>query len=97
VKKLNIRTEMDDGQVFHTTTKTADYLLFETTAKKHRWGGLSENPALWEAFLAWASLKRTGQYALTWEKFTAEVDSVEATQIDVDPMNAEVGDGSSPS
>jgi hypothetical protein len=97
MKKLTIRTVMDNGDEFDTTTKTADYILFEKTAKTHRWGGLSENPALWEAFLAWASLKRTGQYTLTWEKFLDEVDIVEATQVTVDPTTEEVGDASSPS
>lgn len=94
MKKLDIKIDMDNGDHFDVQTKTADYLLYETTAKKHRWGGVSDNPAQWEAFLAWAALRRLGKYSGTWESFVKEVDIVEAKQIDVDPTPEVVGDAS---
>lgn len=94
MKKLDIHIEMDNGDVFDVTTKTADYLLFEVTANKHKWGGISDNPARWEAFLGWAALRRMGKYGGTWEAFQKEVDMVEGKQQEVDPTQSEVGDAS---
>ncbi len=94
MKKLNVHVEMENGDVFDVSTKTADYLLYEETAKRHKWGGISDNPAKWEAFLAWAALRRLGKYVGTWEAFKAEVDMIEAKQEDVDPTNEVVGDAS---
>jgi len=95
VKKLDIKIEMENGDVFEVTTKTADFLLWEDTAKKHRWGTFSDNPARWEAFLGWAALKRLNKYGSTWEVFLKEVDMVEAIPVKVEPTNEEVGDASS--
>lgn len=95
MRRLDIHIEMENGDIFDVKTKTADYLLFETTAKRHKWGGVADNPALWEAFLAWAAIKRVGKYGGTWESFTKDVDIVEATPEDADPTNEVVGDASS--
>ena len=92
MKRLDIHIEMENGDVYDVTTKTADYLLFETTAKRHKWGGVSDNPALWEAFLAWSAARRVGKFAGTWETFQKEVDMVEAKQQEVDPTTEAVGD-----
>ena len=94
MRRLNINIVMENGDVYDVTTKTADYLLFETTAKRHKWGGVSDNPALWEAYLGWAALRRVGKFSGTWEAFTKEVDMVEATPEDVDPTKEVVGDAS---
>lgn len=94
MKKLDVHIEMDNGDVFDVQTKTSDYMLYEETAKRHKWGGLADNPAKWEAFLAWSALRRLGKYGGTWETFKGEVDIVEATQIDVDPTPTAVGDAS---
>jgi hypothetical protein len=95
MKKLDIHIEMENGDVFETQTKTADYLLFEVTAQKHRWGSMSDNPARWEAFLAWASLKRIGKYTAPWEQFLKDVEIVDAKPVVVDPTSEVVGDASS--
>jgi hypothetical protein len=87
---------MADGRVLDSTALLPDFMLFEKTAKKHGWKAApSENPVLWEAFLAWASLRRTGQYEGTWEAF---IDG-EAVLVDakvpesVDPIQPAVGTG----
>jgi len=94
MKKLDIKVEMENGDRFEVTTKTVDYLLWEDTAKKHRWGSFSDSPARWEAFLGWAAIKRMGKYSGTWEEFKSAVDSVEATPVAVEPTNEVVGDAS---
>jgi len=94
MKRLNIHVEMENGDVFDVVTRTTDYLLYETTAKKHKWGGVGENPAMWEAFLAWAAVRRLGKYSGTWEAFQKDVDMVEATPEETDPTSEVVGDAS---
>jgi len=94
VKRLDIHVEMENGDVFDVTTRTSDYLLYERTAKIHKWGTVSDNPALWEAFLAWASLRRVGKFSGTWEAFQKDVEMVEAKQQNVDPTPEVVGDAS---
>ncbi len=94
MRRLNITIEMDNGDKFEVQTKTADYLLYETTAKRHKWGTVSDNPAMWEAFLGWAASRRVGKYSGTWETFIKDVDMVEAKQEDLDPTQSVVGDAS---
>lgn len=94
MKKLDLHIEMNDGTKFDVQSKTSDYLLFESTAKRHKWGGISDNPAKWEAFIAWAALKRLGLTELTWEDFVDEVDMVEGRSDDADPTPVGAGAGS---
>jgi len=97
MKRLNVRAEMNDGTVLETRTALKDYVLFETTSKRQKppWGSISENPSLWEAFVSWAALRRTGQYQGGFESFQNDVDLVDATpQAEVDPTNEVAGDGS---
>jgi hypothetical protein len=91
VKKLNIHITMDNGDEFDVTTRTADYLLWETTSKRHKWGSITENPAMWEAFLAWAALKRNGQYTGPWESFIKDADSVNGIPEEVNPTTEVAG------
>ena len=97
MKRLNVRAEMVDGRVLETTTAMKDYILFETTGKRQKppWGGLSDNPSRWEAFVSWAALRRTGQYAGGFETFLDEADIVDATApdgTDVEPTTGDPGD-----
>lgn len=89
---------MANGEVLETTTSLRDYVLYETTAKRQRppWGAISDNPSRWEAFVSWAALRRTGQYAGGFETFLDEAEIVDCSQDEqVDPTNEEAGDGSS--
>lgn len=81
MKNLNIITELADGTILESSTALPDYLLFERTAKKHGWSTTpSDNPAVWESFLSWASLRRTKQYDGTWESFSGgDVANVDAS------------------
>lgn len=88
---------MVDGRVLETTTSLRDYVLYETTAKRQRppWGGISDNPSRWEAFVSWAALRRTGQYAEGFETFLDAAEIVDASSEDpVEPTNEVVGDDS---
>ena len=95
MKRLHATAEMADGSVLKADTTTKDYILFETTAKRQKppWGGISDNPARWEAFVSWSAFRRTGQYAGSFDAFLDDVDMVEASQeIDVDPTQPVAGD-----
>lgn len=97
MKRLHVRAEMADGRVLEAKTMMKDYLLFETTSKRQKppWGGISDNPSRWEAFVSWAALRRTGQYSAGFETFTEELDIVDAsTEEAVDPTNEEATEGS---
>lgn len=95
MKRLNVRAEMSDGRVLETKTALKDYVLYETTAKRQKppWGGISDNPSRWEAFITWAALRRTGQYSDSFDAFLTDAEIVDANQEeDVDPTQSEAGD-----
>ena len=97
MKRLNVRVEMNDGRELTCQTAMRDYIRFEETAKKQKppWGGISDNPSRWEAFVSWSALKRTAQYEGTWEQFLDDAALVDAAAEEtVDPTNVVVGDGS---
>jgi hypothetical protein len=96
MKKIDFVVEMDDGTTLKVTTKMADYVLYETTAKRQKppWGGIGDNPSLWETFVSWAALRRTGQFSSSFEAYQKEVGMVSGEAQDVDPTTTEPGDDS---
>jgi len=96
MKRLNVRVEMNDGRELTTKTSLKDYVSFETTAKRQKppWGGISDNPSRWEAFVSWSALRRTGQYDGTWEQFLDDAAIVDASADEVEPTQPAVGDAS---
>lgn len=98
MKRLAVHAEMTDGRVLEATTALKDYLLYETTAKRQKppWGGISESPSRWEAFITWAALRRTGQYTGSFDAFQDEAEIVDAnTEETVDPTTQDLGEESS--
>ena len=91
MKRLDVRAELPDGRVLETKTTVADTMLWERTARKHKWSlNISENPQTWETFIGWAAIKRSGQTDLGYEAFCAEaleltVTIPEGTDGEVDP------------
>ena len=97
MKRLSVHVEMQDGRAFDAKTSTADYVLYETTGRRQKppWGGISESPSQWEAFVSWAALRRTGQFSGSFDAFMREVDLVDAGADEtVDPTSAGPGDDS---
>lgn len=95
MKRLHATAEMADGSVLKADTTTKDYILYETTGKRQKppWGGISENPARWEAFISWSAFRRTGQYAGSFDAFLDDVEMVEAAgETEVDPTPSDPGD-----
>jgi hypothetical protein len=97
MKRLDVHATLFDGTELKATTALRDYILFETTAKRQKppWGGITENPTRWEAFVSWAALRRTGQYTGGFDQFLDEVEVVDASsEEDVDPTNQAATEGS---
>lgn len=95
MKRLNVRAEMNDGRVLEATTSLKDYVLYETTAKRQKppWGAVGENPSLWESFVSWAALRRSGQYPGSFDAFQNDADIVDASAEEpVDPTQSDPGD-----
>lgn len=90
MKRLDVKATLFDGRELTAKTALKDYILFENTGRRQKppWGGISDNPTRWEAFVTWAALRRTGQYSAGFETFLDEAEIVEAdSESDVDPTN----------
>jgi len=93
VKRLDVRAEFANGKLLEATTSMKDYILWETTAKRQKppWGGITENPSRWEAFITWAALRRTEQYSAGFETFLDEAEIVDASAPDTDDVEPTSG------
>ena len=79
--------DMVDGTEHRDVVATiADQVLFSTTRAKHKWPSFQDDPLLFQNFLAFAALRRTGAFAGGWDAFVAAALAVELLdQEDVDP------------
>lgn len=62
-------TLIDEAEV-SAEIRNPDRVRWDMTAAKHNWPSFQDSPFLGMTFLAWAALKRTGQYAGKWEDFS---------------------------
>ena len=61
-------TLIDETEV-SAEIRNPDRVRWDMTAAKHNWPSFQDSPFLGMTFLAWAALKRTGEYAGKWEDF----------------------------
>lgn len=64
-------TLIDDREV-SAEIRNPDRVRWDMTAAKHNWPSFQDSPFLGMTFLAWAALKRVGEYAGPWDKFRDE-------------------------
>jgi hypothetical protein len=88
MKRMHMTVELKDGTVLRADSTSADYLRYEQVAKRHKWGSMTDNPAVWEIFIGWAAVVRTGQYSGTWEQF-ANVNDPDAVNVDGELFDAD--------
>ena len=74
MKKLAVHVVLDDGTVLDAETRTADYVAYEAEARKRGWGGVSDSPSSWEAFVSYRALSRTRAISMPFDAFLAAVD-----------------------
>lgn len=79
---------MTDGTAHHVKTTVADRIGYGHAARRNGWPALGKDVdvELWQAFLFYHALFRTGRYDGPWEQFVAEC---EVTQPDEEgePVN----------
>lgn len=74
---------MVDGTVHRVTTRTADRIGYGTAARKNGWptiGSKNMDVELWQTYMLYHALFRTGVYAESFEQFV-NVDS-DVVQVD---------------
>lgn len=97
MKRMTMTITLESGDTWTVKTTTRDYIAYDQTAKRQRpqWGPMTENVALWEAFIGWNASKREGKYTKPWETFLDEAVTVDGKPDDVvDPLLQGVGDDS---
>lgn len=74
-----------------------DLLLFEKTARIHKWRTMKDDPQTWFTFVAWAAGTRTGVVTDEWEHWSKHV-CAEVTSLDTDDDDddADPGDPTQP-
>ena len=73
----SLAVTMSDGTRHEATAVIADQVLYSTTRHKHKWPTMTEDPLLFQNFLAYAALKRTGLFDGSWLEFGASAAMVE--------------------
>lgn len=87
--RLSIILNEDDVEALEVQTINADMVLAERTARKHKWGSMSDSPITTLTFLAWAALRRRNLIPQdvtfeTFEKTTASIADADDGADDVD-------------
>ena len=69
---------LDDGTQHRIQVTNADFLRWDKTASKHGWPEATKAPFLWNTFVCWAALRRTGALddTFTWEQFEQRAASI---------------------
>lgn len=97
--RLRVVLNEDDADALEVQTINADMVLAERTARKHKWGTMSESPMTTLTFLAWAALRRRHLIPadVTFETFEATTASISDAEDDAegddagDPIPADPG------
>jgi hypothetical protein len=97
------RARLSDGRVLEARVVNPDYLMWDRTASRQGWPTATQAPFLWQTFLTWAALRRTGQIdGVTWEVFSdklaeqVELEGLGTSEVEangVDPTLVPVGPG----
>lgn len=85
MRAFTMTVELLDGTVLEVRTSLRDATKWEATSRKHKWGPIGENLALWEAFLAWSALDRAGTWSGTFDQFLDAVAQVTSAVVPVPP------------
>lgn len=69
--------ELDGLEPFEVRIDNRDYLRWDRTAPKRKWGSGRDVPFLMATFLSWSAATRAGLTDLRWEDFEERAVSVE--------------------
>lgn len=86
MKKLEIYVKMENGTEHRVSSRSADYVAFEAEARKKGWGSLADSPSTWESFVAYRALIRTREISMPFDAFLEQVDIIEASPTETEPL-----------
>lgn len=87
------------GESWVVRISNREYVLWDQTAPRKKWGTSREVPYLAQSFMAWAAARREGRLTLTFDQFTKECEDVsdvkddEETDTVARPTQSAVGPG----
>lgn len=90
---------MEDGLTFVTRTTNREFVGWDKTAPRHKWGAASDVPFLALSFTVWAAARREQllDAAVNFDKFLATCEHIEPVKADRSdvavPSQSEVEDG----
>lgn len=67
------RVQLEGGDVFVVRITNREYIAWDKTAPRKKWGAMGEVPFLAATFMAWIAAKREGKTGLTWEQWQEAV------------------------
>lgn len=80
------RVLLEGHEPFEVRVDNRDYLRWDKTAPRQKWGAGQDVPFLFGTFLAWSAAVRAGLTTLKWEQFSAialEVENVKEEDEDL--------------
>lgn len=81
-----------DGEPYVVTTTIRDQVNYSDAAGKRKWRGVSDDPLLFQNYLAFSAARRTGRHTGTWDQFLDTVAEVELDEEDdEDPTAPAIG------
>lgn len=87
---------MENGERHTVRTNLRDQLRYEETARKGKWGPLTDNLLRYETFTAWSAARRAGIIpdAQPYEQFADTVEQIDSEVISPRPTTPEPSTGS---
>lgn len=87
LQRIVVDVRMLDGNEHSgVVVTTADRMKLAAVARRHKWGTLQDDPDRSITFLAWSALHRLGHYALDFDSFVNDSETVGAPDVEaVDP------------
>ena len=75
---------MEDGQTFTARTSNREFVAWDKTAPRHKWGAAQDVPFLALSFTVWAAARRAEQLdqAVNFDRFIATCEHIEPVKQD---------------
>lgn len=81
IPKMTVSVRMLNGTEYpDILVVTADRMRLASHAQREKWGSITEDPDRSVTFLAWAALRRLGQFTGTFSTFISETETVAAPE-----------------
>lgn len=94
---FNYLLDSDPEREQHVEVHNRSLIAWDETRGKRKWPSASDAPFLWQTFIVWHHLNRTGAYVLDFKTFQDDCAVLEAEEdeVEVDPTRLTATPGSS--